>query len=184
MKHNMFCTEMEKIARSSQRTRNMNSAISAAMGVGVGASTGYGVAKAIDKFNLFSTPKTGINARTALLLGVLSGGSAIMTHKVVKDYLYGKKRANRSKDNVNQNVLSSDQQLAERYEGHNNTIPTPLLYSDGSGPVPVYRRQGPIFDGDKRRSDRADNNGSGDHRYRYRGKKTRNYRFKDPVRIR
>ena len=178
MTHKAFHLEMEKIAKQKDRSNAMRAFATSALSIGAGAGSGYVGYQALKKFNLL--PKRGMNGRAAILLGVLSGGSAIMASKAAKDYFYGyNKRKNRS----NKNVLPANKQLAERHERHYNQVPTSLLYADGSGPVPVYSRQGPIFDGDERRDDRADNNRRGDDRYRYRGKKARNYRFKDPFRL-
>ena len=171
-----FTAELEKIALTNKRRQNMLDATRAALASVAGAGMGYGTFKGLKRF------KKPINAKTALLMGLISGGSAIMTNKAIKDYInVSKKRRNSRKNFSNKNLLSSQQQHTERHQGYSPEVSASLLRPTGVGGVQVHSRRGPIYRGDKRNSDGTDNNRRGNDRYRYSGKKTRNYRFKNPV---
>jgi len=135
--------------------------------------------KAIDKV---PTSHRKFVPKGAFIPGVAAGVSGLLTYKAIRDYLNERKnRSNRREGGISKNVLPTQQQHNERREGHNSKVSSPLLQSDGGRGVPLHSGRGPIYRGNVRDSDGTDNNGSGDDKYRYHRKKTRNYRFKDPT---
>lgn len=149
--------------------------------LGAGGLAGFLTSEGMKKINI-PTQYGKFAPRGAFVPGVAAGISGLLTYKAIRDYLNErKKRGNSRKGGISKNILPNQQQHNERREGHNSKVSSTLFQSDGGGGVPLHSGRGPIYRGNVRDSDGADNNGSGDDKYRYHRKKARNYRFKDPT---
>jgi len=173
-----FYNEIEKIGKAKkERSSLREDMLRVTLPLIAGGTAGYLSQKGIERAG-----KRGKFRGAALVPAVLGAGSAIMTHRSLKEYLNErKKRRNRGKNNLNKNVLPSKQKHSKRREGYSPDVSASLLQPNARGSVQIHTGRGPIYRGNKRDGDGADNNRSGESRYGYRGKKTRYYRFKDPT---
>ena len=185
MKEHIFSVEIEKIARSKERV-NASAVAKGILAQGLGFAGGYGTAKYVyPKIlqTLGKTPKP-ISGRAATLLGFATGLGMLGAHLSRRRYVNDSKiRLNRGKNRKNKAVLSDNKQLAKRLQGHSPKVPKDILRSDAGRSVQVQSGKLPVRRGDSRGRDGANNNGRGDDRYKFRGKKTRHYRFKDPFSV-
>ena len=168
-----FSKELHKIAMQI----DMRDVARAAAVSGIAAGTGYATHEALKRLR-----GKAFGPKSALLMGLLSGGSAIMANSAIKRYLDERKKSKHSGKNFSdKNILSSNKQHSKRHKRHNSKVSPALLLTNEYGGLSVPSGRGPIYNRDQRDSDGNNNNGFGDDRYGYRGKKTRNYRFKNPL---
>ena len=183
-----FFAELEKISESAAgRKRRVRRTAQAAVVGALGYGTGYGTYKylypAIMKA-LGKTPKRLPNRAVAVASGLAGLSLAAL-------YGYGRGWANVDPPRLNRRVLrtgrgvpSSDGSLAKRHEGSPSEVSPGVLLPTGTGELPL-RAGGHESGVDNRGSGHGDNNfRRGVDKYRYGGKKARDYNFARPLRLR
>tara|TARA_Y100001973_G_scaffold106120_1_gene182156 strand:- start:3899 stop:4453 length:555 start_codon:yes stop_codon:yes gene_type:complete len=180
----IFSKELEKIAQAKRKVSGGDIA-KGLLAQGAGFTAGYGTAKYVYPAILKRMGKKvkPISGKSAALLGFMSGLGVLGAHMARRRYEHVnyKKRNDKRKNRKNSAGLSNNKQLAQRLQGHSPKVPERLLRPNASRPVPVSRNRVQQRGVNSRGRDGNYNIGRSDDKYKYRGKKTRNYRFSDPI---
>jgi len=182
MRYNEFSSNLVKLAKEQKKSK-LRRAAEGMLAGGLGYGAGYGAGRYITPALTGKPPN--ISPRMAKVLGLISGLSTAGMYAMQGRNIYadGSRTGNSRKNNKDSAVQSRNRKLVVRRKRHSAQVPPGVLPADADRPESFSFRSGRGM-ADRRADVGADSFRQRSDKYGYTRKETRDYNFKEPVRLR